>query len=91
MQSEASAQKGSRWWLGIAVGAAVSAAVTLVIVIWEWLENPGGIFRDESGTRWEFILDTAVSWFVPTFLYVAVIASVLHLAWSGVKRLKKTQ
>ncbi len=80
-------RKAGRWWLGIAVGAAVSTAVTLVIVIWEWLENPGGIFRDESGTNWQFILDTAVSWFVPTFFYVAVIASVLHLAWSGIKRI----
>ena len=91
MQSKDSAQTSPRWWLGLALGAAVSTVVTLVIVIWEWLENPGGIFHDESGTRWEFVLDTAVSWFVPTFLYVAVIASVLHLAWSGIKRLRRGQ
>ena len=91
MENKVNQQRGGRWWLGIALGAVVSTAVTLVIVIWEWLENPGGIFRDESATNWEFILDTAVSWFVPTFLYVAVLASALHLAWSGFKRLRRNR
>ena len=29
-----------------------------------------------------FGVDTAVSWFVPTFVYAALFASALHLAWS---------
>jgi len=75
-----------RWWLGLAVGALVSATVTVIVVVWEWLENPGGIFRSASGTNWGFIFDTAISWLVPTFVYVAIIASVLHLLWFGVSR-----
>ena len=70
------------WWLGLAAGAAISSTVTVVIVVWEWLENPGGIFRGESGTNWGFVFDTAISWFVPTFIYAALFASALHLAWS---------
>jgi hypothetical protein len=89
MKNDSAEQKPRRWWLGLAVGAAVSAAVTLVITIWEWLENPGGIFHDETGTRWNFVVDTAVSWFVPTFIYVAVIASALHLAWIAARTLRR--
>jgi hypothetical protein len=86
MRSETSAPKPVFWWLGLAVGVVVSFIVTLIIVIWEWLENPGGIFRSEIGTNWNFVFDTATSWFVPTFIYVALIASALHLAWWIVRR-----
>ena len=86
MRSNTSKATPGYWWIGPAVGASVSSLVTLIVVIWEWLENPGGIFRNEAGTNWKFIFDTAISWFVPTFIYVAVIASALHLAWYFVKR-----
>ena len=69
------------WWFGLAAAAAVALVVTIVVTVWEWLENPGGIFRGEAGTNWGFVYDTAISWFVPTFLAVAVVASALHLAW----------
>ncbi|MEO0652826.1 MAG: hypothetical protein AAFZ65_19285, partial [Planctomycetota bacterium] len=32
----------------------------------EWTQNPGGIFRDESGTHWNIVRDLALSWFAPT-------------------------
>ncbi len=89
MKTGSGEQKPGPWWLGLAAGVIVSTAVTLVITTWEWLENPGGIFRDETGTRWSFVADTAVSWFVPTFLYVAVIASAIHLAWRAVTKLNR--
>jgi len=74
------------WWLGLAVGAIVSSSVTVIVVIWEWLENPGGIFHSGAGTNWRFIFDTAMSWFIPTFVYATIIASVLHLAWSLIEK-----
>ena len=74
------------WWLGLALGAAVSSVVTVVVVIWDWLENPGGIFHSEIGTNWKFVFDTAISWFVPTFIYVVIIASALHAAWWIVRK-----
>ena len=70
------------WVFGVAAGALVSTAVTLIIVTWEWLENPGGVFRNESTTNWPFIVDTAISWFVPLFIYTAIVASFARLAWS---------
>jgi len=74
----------SRWWLAPAAGALVSATVTIIMVVWEWLENPGGIFRSDSGTNWEFVYDTAISWLLPTFGYVTAIAVAGHLLWLGV-------
>lgn len=74
------------WWLGPATGAIVSAIVTIIIVTWEWLENPGGIFRSELGTNWQFVFDTAVSWIVPTFIYVTVMTSITQVAWHFLKK-----
>jgi hypothetical protein len=70
----------TRFWLfGLVTGAAVAALVTLIMCVWEWLENPGGIFRDASGTQWHFVYDTAVSWFLPVFGWVAILAALCHL------------
>ena len=69
------------------MGAVVSTAVTVIVVIWEWLENPGGIFHNELGTNWNFVVDTAISWFVPTFVYAALLVSGLHIAWSVLRAL----
>ena len=85
MQGHTSLTGTTTWWFGIAAGAVVSFTVTLIIVVWEWLENPGGIFHDENGTNWNFILDTAISWFVPTFIFVGIIASAAHLLWSLIR------
>ena len=86
MRTHTSRIRATFWWFGIATGALISATVTLIVVVWEWLENPGGIFHNENGTNWGFLLDTATSWLVPTFIYVAVIASILHMAWSAIRR-----
>ncbi|MDO6618244.1 MULTISPECIES: hypothetical protein [unclassified Shewanella] len=73
------------WSFGIISGLIVSVLVTLFIVIWEWLENPGGIFHGAEGTNWQFVYDTGISWFMPTFIYVAIIAAVSHLIYSAIK------
>jgi hypothetical protein len=73
------------WSFGLLTGILVSCIVTLIITVWEWLENPSGIFHDKSGTNWGFIFDTASSWFVPTFVYIALIAAVIHLLSSAIK------
>jgi len=74
------------WLFGIVTGAFISATVTLIVVVWEWLENPGGIFHNADGTNWGFVFDTAISWLVPTFICTAVIALILHLGWSAIRR-----
>ena len=57
------------WFFDIVTGAFVSATVTLFIVAWEWLENPGGIYRDANGTNLGIVFDTAISWLVPMFFW----------------------
>lgn len=63
----------------LSFGAAVALIVTVVICVWEWIENPGGIFRGDDGTNWGFVFDTATSWLVPTFFYAVVFALLAQL------------
>ena len=85
-QSHTTKGRFTHWWIGPVSGAFVSATVTVIVVIWEWIENPGGIFRSELGTNWQFVSDTAISWFVPTFAYVAVVVSVSQSVWHLMKK-----
>lgn len=79
------------WSFGLAFGLFVASIVTLVITVWEWVENPGGIFYDGNSTQWSMLYDTAISWFVPTLLYAAIAATIGHLSitllsqWIGKK------
>jgi len=63
---------------GLTIGIALAGLLTLIYTIADWSGNPGGIFRDASGTNWGFVFDTAVSWFVPVFLYTFFVAAGLH-------------
>ncbi|PKG72828.1 hypothetical protein CXF83_02740 [Shewanella sp. Choline-02u-19] len=83
--------KNHFWFLGLLVGLSVSSVVTLIIVLWERLENPNGIFYNDGGTNWQFIFDTAISWFVPIFVYVSLVVTVIHLLFSAIKWLLKRQ
>jgi N6-adenosine-specific RNA methylase IME4 len=71
------------WLFGPLMGLGFASLAAAIFTVWDWLENPGGIFRDSSGTNWNFVYDTAVSWFVPTFIDVAIIASVGHIVFCG--------
>jgi hypothetical protein len=73
------------WLFGLFSGLVISLSVTLIIVIWELLENPNGLFRGINGINWDFVYDTAESWFIPTFIYVVLIASAAHLLMTLVK------
>ncbi|XOV88241.1 MAG: hypothetical protein ACFHX7_25345 [Pseudomonadota bacterium] len=64
------------------VSSLVATLVTTFVTVWEWLENPGGIFHDAAGTRWHFVFDTAISWFVPVLLQTFMIALLGHLAFA---------
>ncbi len=73
----------SSWWsFGLVSGARIACCVTSFVTVWEWIENPGGIFRGAEGT---FVYETAMSWPAPTFPYAAVAASAMHLVYSGIR------
>lgn len=71
---------------GAALGVLVAALTSITMTVWDWLENPGGIFRGAEGTHWEFVFETLASWFLPTLFYVAVIAAVCHLVVVWLRR-----
>ena len=76
----------SFWRFGLTMGALIAVVLTLVMTVWEWVENPGGIFRTTEGTQWGFVWDTAMSWFFPTLVYVGGLAALLHLIVSAALR-----
>lgn len=71
---------------GVFVGSIMSIAVTVYVTLWEWIENPGGIFHDSNGTHWRFVFDTAVSWLWPTFLTWMFVGIFVHLLYAFVRR-----
>ncbi|QFU22392.1 hypothetical protein FM038_009655 [Shewanella eurypsychrophilus] len=74
------------WGFGLLVGALGASLITSVITLWELIENPGEIFRNAQGVNWSFVFDTASSWFIPSFLYLALISAIAHLSISALTR-----
>lgn len=72
---------GLPWRLAIGLGALVSTVVTAIFTVWDWWANPGGIFRDVDRTHWPIVYETAISWLIPTFAWVAVLVVVGY--WLG--------
>ena len=70
--------KNHFWSFGLTLGIISAFTITFIFTLWEWLENPSGIFHDQNGTNWNFVYDTAISWFIPTFVSVTVIGAVIH-------------
>ena len=76
------------WTRIISIGLACATAVAVTFSLLAWLENPGGIFHDEEGTNWEFVFETGISWFVPTFMYVTFIVFIVCLLYWALKKVK---
>jgi len=47
---------------GLAIGMLVTLLVMGPISFIDWRQNPGGIFRDSTGTNWETVFETLYSW-----------------------------
>jgi hypothetical protein len=67
---------------GVLTGSIISIIITIFNTLWEWIENPGGIFHDSDGTRWRFVFDTAVSWLWPTFVNWTSIGILIYLIYT---------
>lgn len=75
------------WRFGLLMGSIIAFVITLAITVWELIQNPGGIFRGPSGINWLFVFETAVSWFIPTFLSVSVAAALGHMFSTWLRQL----
>ncbi len=75
------------WAFGLLAGLLTSVVITAVFTTLDWIRNYGELFRDETGTHWNIVFETATSWALPTFLYVTVIAAVFHLVFNLLRRL----
>ena len=73
------------WVFGPLFGFLIAVIVTLVVTVSDWVENPSGIFHGPDGTNWQFVYDTAASWFLPTFVNATILATTLLLLWSGLR------
>lgn len=63
---------------GFCIALVFSLVLSIVFTGWNWIENPGGIFRDDTGVSWDIVADTAMSWLVPAFWYSFPVASIFH-------------
>lgn len=70
------------------VGALLLAGLFTVI---DWYGNPGGIFRGDAGTNWQFVYDTWISWFLPSLVPMFVYASLGHLFLTAAIRLFRSK
>ena len=62
---------GRPWITGACLGIAAGVLVASTMSFVDWRINPGGVFRDEQGTRWLIVGETWLSWFVPVALAAA--------------------
>ena len=77
------------WRFGICVCAIVATTVTLIATTWELAEAPPGIYYSDNGVNWGFVLDTAISWFVPVFLFsiaITMLLAVMRWLWQLYKQ-----
>ena len=64
--------KRLNWKLVVSIPLGVAIAVSSIATWIDWSKNPGGMFHDSAGTNWTIVLETALSWFLPLLLVVAV-------------------
>jgi hypothetical protein len=78
-----------RFWAGLGWGliaaAEAAAGLAIFVTVWEVIENPGGIFRGEGELRYEFVAETAASWFLPTLPAIAPIMVVVGVVAAYVR------
>lgn len=68
------------------IGFGAATIVAGIATFLDWQLNPGGIFRSEAGTNWQFVIDTFMSWFIPVFIAVALLCAAGLLVFASVAR-----
>ncbi|MEM6514373.1 MAG: hypothetical protein AAF660_15285, partial [Pseudomonadota bacterium] len=63
----------------------VAVALATLMSAWNWIDNPSGIFQNDSGTNWSFLFDTFISWFLPTLIGLMPPAFLGHIGWQWIR------
>lgn len=71
---------------GLLFGVVAALLTTLVMTLWDWLENPGGLFHGPGGTNWDIVTETAISWLGPVFLFAALAGCIGAATFSAIRR-----
>lgn len=79
-------KKTRPWKLVLLDGVAVGFAIAAIMTFLDWRTNPGGIFRTADGTYWRVVMETALSWFVPTAGIVSILSALRQYFVSRRKR-----
>ena len=72
--------------LDLCLAVFLSALLAGTMALIDWLENPGGIFHGPDGTRWDFVLETAWSWFLPGLLVAMPLVLLTQLLLRRLRR-----
>ena len=67
-------------YVGTCAGILVALLAAILPAAIDWYNNPGGIFRTETGTNWAFLFETWFSWFWPVAIVAVPVALLVH-AW----------
>jgi hypothetical protein len=66
-----------------------ATSISVGVTLWEWLENPSGIYHDGTTTHWQIVYETAFSWLIPTTGYLFLLAVMTQLIWHGIAKLRE--
>lgn len=72
--------RAQSWLFGAIVGLLESLIAAVPTTLADWRLNPSGIFRNDQGTDWIIVAETALSWYWPVAL-VALVATVIVHFW----------
>ena len=72
-------------YVGTCAGILVALLVAILPTAIHWYDNPGGIFRADTGTNWAIIFETWFSWFWPVAILLVPVTMLLH-AWFSNRR-----
>ncbi|GJM12650.1 MAG: hypothetical protein DHS20C12_10530 [Pseudohongiella sp.] len=68
---------------GLVTSLLVALVVTTIFTTLDVIRNYGGVFSDASGTNWDRVYETALSWFFPTFFPVLAVIILGHLLFAA--------
>ena len=68
-------------YLPLRLGSVVGTLTAALFALRDWIENPEGLFRVKDGTSWSIVLETGLSWFIPTFLIVGGGTLAIRIVW----------